>query len=443
MLAAVPALVAPAPAATASEVVSAHARDTYQVQPGDTLWHIAIRELGSGRRWTEIYAMNRQLLAGFGGGPEALQPGMLLELPRPVRHRQGAMATPESGTLTRREFAASIEAIVRQVALLTHDGGLTDHMADVIPAGFATDAPVSRYEMAVVVHRLLALGEARGLLSPPPPGGELAFRDLPGDSPERPLVLEDGAFGLIAGFPDGTFRGDSLLTRHQYADLQRRFYGRIRALAQHTAAARNTPWFRFPSLHWPFPFTPMQAAAPAAFGFGLGNQVPGTLPEMTPALSLRLVTYPEGGFVLARTHIASLAPTQGQGGTLADEDFQGFWRFPQLGPLQIQPHLGARAMLGDGSLSLGPSVGLLAHFALGPIGLFGDVDEAAMGVGQGFSWQHGPSGTFAALFSEEGGVSYQLRRGLGIEVGYDRWDAPLTNATVPLAGLVLGVRSQF
>src|SRR5581483_6806500 len=34
------------------------ARETYRVRPGDSLWRIAERELGSGFRWREIYRLN-------------------------------------------------------------------------------------------------------------------------------------------------------------------------------------------------------------------------------------------------------------------------------------------------------------------------------------------------------------------------------------------------
>jgi len=53
------------------------APDTYTVQPGDCLWNIAARELSSGWRWTEIYDLNRGLLAD----PNRILPGQELLLP--------------------------------------------------------------------------------------------------------------------------------------------------------------------------------------------------------------------------------------------------------------------------------------------------------------------------------------------------------------------------
>ena len=50
---------------------------TYTVQKGDMLERIARRELGDGRRSTEIFEMNRDQLSS----PDDIQPGMVLRLP--------------------------------------------------------------------------------------------------------------------------------------------------------------------------------------------------------------------------------------------------------------------------------------------------------------------------------------------------------------------------
>ena len=56
--------------------VTAFASD-YTVVPGDCLWRIAKRELGSGPRWTEIYEANRQQIAD----PHWIYPGQIFALP--------------------------------------------------------------------------------------------------------------------------------------------------------------------------------------------------------------------------------------------------------------------------------------------------------------------------------------------------------------------------
>ena len=64
-------------------------RETYRVRPGDSLWRIAERELGSGLRWHEVYRLNEGRQFSGGGSltdPRLIYPGWVLELP----HRDGA-----------------------------------------------------------------------------------------------------------------------------------------------------------------------------------------------------------------------------------------------------------------------------------------------------------------------------------------------------------------
>ena len=55
------------------------------VKPGDSLWRIAARNLGSGSRWQEIYALNRDRVQADGRtlrNPSIIQIGWVLDLPR-------------------------------------------------------------------------------------------------------------------------------------------------------------------------------------------------------------------------------------------------------------------------------------------------------------------------------------------------------------------------
>jgi DNA-binding SARP family transcriptional activator len=67
-------------------------RETYRVLPGDSLWRIAERELGSGFRWREIYRLNEGTRFSDGRSltdPHLIYSGWVLELPKtreaPVR----------------------------------------------------------------------------------------------------------------------------------------------------------------------------------------------------------------------------------------------------------------------------------------------------------------------------------------------------------------------
>ncbi|AYD81517.1 endolysin [Arthrobacter phage KBurrousTX] len=69
----------PVPKAPAAppKPVAAPAR-TYRVVSGDCLWNIAVRFLGNGARWPEIYNMNRAII---GGNPNLIFPGQVYRIP--------------------------------------------------------------------------------------------------------------------------------------------------------------------------------------------------------------------------------------------------------------------------------------------------------------------------------------------------------------------------
>jgi LysM repeat protein len=65
------------PSATVGAAFATDAR-RYTVKAGDTLWHIAATQLGSGQRYGDIVTLNTDLL---GGKPDFLRPGWVLTLP--------------------------------------------------------------------------------------------------------------------------------------------------------------------------------------------------------------------------------------------------------------------------------------------------------------------------------------------------------------------------
>ena len=74
-----------APASLVAQSPDPGSLRTHVVRPGDTLWELAERYLGSGYRWREILAVNARLV----GGPRQLEVGQTLRIPRPGPDRAG------------------------------------------------------------------------------------------------------------------------------------------------------------------------------------------------------------------------------------------------------------------------------------------------------------------------------------------------------------------
>ena len=68
-----------APASLVAQSPDPGSLRTHVVRPGDTLWELAERYLGSGYRWREILTVNARLV----GGPRQLEVGQTLRIPRP------------------------------------------------------------------------------------------------------------------------------------------------------------------------------------------------------------------------------------------------------------------------------------------------------------------------------------------------------------------------
>jgi nucleoid-associated protein YgaU len=127
----------------------------YTVKRGESLWSIAAQELGNGRRYTEIAALNAALLHGKGDG--FLKPGWVLKIPQtePPTTSVPAPSTPDQTTtytvkkgdtlsgIARDQLghASAYPRIVDASRAITQPGGRHLTNPDIIDVGWTLNIP--------------------------------------------------------------------------------------------------------------------------------------------------------------------------------------------------------------------------------------------------------------------------------------------------------------
>lgn len=125
--------------------------------------------------------------------------------------------------------------------------------------------------------------------------GAVAFTDVPTSHPFYAEITQLEDLNIVAGFPDGTYRPDSTMTRQQFAKVI------VLAKGIHTEAVDNqsTPTFSdvTPDMGLPYPFDYIEEAADAGFVRGNGGMF-SPYSNMTRA-QLALILVRAGGTDLA------------------------------------------------------------------------------------------------------------------------------------------------
>ncbi len=169
---------------------SAPVRETYRVRPGDSLWRIAERELGSGFRWREIYRLNQGKLFDDGRSftnARLIYPGWVLDLP--AKHQ----AYPGSGN------------------------GAADECLPNKEHATATSSPTPGNPISTSVLPTQHL--------PPEPRTDQEEEEQPGaPSPGNPVLRIPSGLLVAASFASG------LLTAHLLGNLRRRRLRRLPGL---------------------------------------------------------------------------------------------------------------------------------------------------------------------------------------------------------------------
>jgi hypothetical protein len=305
---------------------------------------------------------------------------------------------------------------------------LFDGVPGVTSQTLEADKQVTRYEMAKVVHRLLRLGEEKGLVDPTVQRTEThLFSDVPPSAWAYNEVKEVAdRYQVMVGFPDATFRGPEELTRYQFAASAAQTFPLVRALVQQTQDANKPPTDEPP------------AAAPAArfqefasLHLGVTGRLNG---PVGPAFNGRFAHYFGGSpfFALVDTNLGTPVGTTGE--RLYNGALNVGYAFPLGSSFYLQPYLGGRA-----ASNLTNTLGAVNYGAVAyarptdSLGWFLNANGASglgstTGAGQGLFFG-GASTGFEYYF--------QPKLGLTAEVGYGLLPT-LQTATFGTEGAVTG-----
>lgn len=299
---------------------------------------------------------------------------------------------------------------------------------------FEGEKQVTRYEMAKVVHRLMRLGEARGVVDPRVQAPQVyTFSDLPATAwPYNEVKDVSDRYQVMVGFPDATFRGPEELTRYQFAASASQTFPLVVALVEKTQEkkdqdehARRAAGTRF------------QEDAPVVLGAGAsfaGGVQPGGL--------LRGVGYLGSVFALGEVAANTLTTT---GDRLHAAELSVGYAFPLGTAFHLQPCLGGRAVTAGANTLGGLTYGAIAYWR--PSFPFGAHLRAA-GTSPLGATVGNPQGAF--LGSYTGGLWWHPadRWAFVLEGGWSQWPTtmsapaatPFTSEGVPQATLGVGYK---
>jgi hypothetical protein len=112
------------------------------------------------------------------------------------------------------------EAAVNELA----KQGLINGYAD---GSYGGNRAMTRYEVAIVLQRILDAPRHRDFVlwvDPPKPPPSPPLTDVPKDHWAADAVQEAHEWGLLLGRPDGTFAGDRVMTRAEFAVVLQRLH---------------------------------------------------------------------------------------------------------------------------------------------------------------------------------------------------------------------------
>lgn len=289
---------------------------------------------------------------------------------------------------------------VRETVLrLANQYRLFEGVPGVTSSTLESHKQVTRYEMAKVVHRLMRLGESRGVVDPSVQKPQIfTFSDVPRTAWSYNEVKEvSDRYQVMVGFPDATFRGPEELTRYQFAAAAAQTFPLVVELVEKTQekqkereAQKQGAGLRF------------QEDLPlvAAVGGGLSNNTPGV------SGLVRGAAYFGPVFVVAEGQTAAAGPAATR---LFGAEVDLGYAIPLGTEWHLQPYLGGRSVTtGADSLS-GVSYGALTYWrpsqawathlrVSGMSPLQGNAQGAFLGgVGAGVWWH---ASSHWGLFSE-------------------------------------------
>lgn len=328
-----------------------------------------------------------------------------------------------------------------EILTLANDYGLFEGIPGITPDAFGPDRTVSRNDMAKVLDNLMHLAEAKDVVRPSARQGEVPhFKDLDSNSWAYQAVVDDSQrYGVMVGFPDGTFRGDEQLTRYQYAQAISQTVPLIHALIAQTVVVKKEEKLATEGPHRLQDEELLRLSL--SYGVTGGNSLNPPSPvngTSIPSVGLRLVGYPNGWFWLSDTRLqlqsgalAGLGTTP-TSGTALNENLVTMVQVPMLGPVQVQPFVGLDSYLdlaanGETYGFLGPNIGLVGHYRPGgsPWGVFlkGGLSDLLLGTQlAGPAGRPNPNGLLT--LNSELGAEYFVQHNQAVTVGFSYYETP-------------------